>query len=85
MTPSPSASSPRCGSRASETDVVDELLRPEPVRVDGERAWAALRRDKKALGGRARLVLLEEPGKPKFPVELPDEEIRRELDALIAK
>ena len=67
------------------TDVVDELLRPEPVRVDGERAWAALRRDKKALGGRARLVLLEEPGKPKFPVELPDEEIRRELDALIAK
>ncbi len=31
-----------------ETDIVDELLRPEPVRVDGERAWAALRRDKKA-------------------------------------
>jgi shikimate kinase / 3-dehydroquinate synthase len=68
-----------------ETDVVDELLRPEPVPVDGERAWAALRRDKKAVGGRTRLVLLEELGKPMFPVELPDEDIRRELDALIAK
>ncbi len=68
-----------------ETDVIDELLRPEPVAVDGERAWAALRRDKKAVGGRTRLVLLEELGKPMFPVELPDEDIRRELDALIAK
>jgi shikimate kinase / 3-dehydroquinate synthase len=68
-----------------ETDVVDELLRPEPVWVDEERAWAALRRDKKAAEGRARLVLLEEIGKPIFPVELPDEDIRRELDALIAK
>jgi shikimate kinase / 3-dehydroquinate synthase len=68
-----------------ETDVVEELLRPEPVSVDEERAWAALRRDKKAAEGRARLVLLEEIGKPIFPVELPDEDIRRELDALIAK
>jgi len=68
-----------------DTDVVDELLRPEPVSVDGERAWAALRRDKKAVDGRTRLVLLEEIGKPTFPVELPDEDVRRELDALIAK
>jgi len=68
-----------------ETDVVDELLRPEPVSVDEERAWAALRRDKKAVDGRTRLVLLEEIGKPTFPVELPDEDVRRELDALIAK
>jgi shikimate kinase / 3-dehydroquinate synthase len=68
-----------------ETDVVDELLRPEPVRVDEERAWAALRRDKKAVEGRTRLVLLEEIGKPIFPVELPDDDVRRELDALIAK
>ncbi|HLM33389.1 MAG TPA: bifunctional shikimate kinase/3-dehydroquinate synthase [Gaiellaceae bacterium] len=68
-----------------DTDVVDELLRPEPVSVDEKRAWAALRRDKKAAEGRARLVLLEEIGKPIFPVELPDEDIRRELDALIAK
>ena len=44
-----------------------------------------MRRDKKALDGRIRLVLLEGPGKPIFPVELPDEEVRRELDRLIAK
>ncbi|HYM63686.1 MAG TPA: bifunctional shikimate kinase/3-dehydroquinate synthase [Gaiellaceae bacterium] len=68
-----------------QTDVVEELLRPELVRVDEERAWAALRRDKKGAEGRTRLVLLEEIGKPIFPVELPDENIRRELDALIAK
>ena len=36
-------------------------------------------------GGRTRLVLLEEIGKPIFPVELPDEDVRRELEALIAK
>jgi 3-dehydroquinate synthetase len=29
------------------TDVVDQLLSPKPVRVDRERAWAALGRDKK--------------------------------------
>ncbi len=67
------------------TDVVDELLRPKPVSVDEERAWAALKRDKKAVGGRTRLVLLEEIGKPIFPAELPDEDVRRELRALIAK
>jgi len=68
-----------------ETDVVEELLRPELVRVDEERAWAALGRDKKAEKGRTRLVLLEKTGKPIFPVELPDQDVRRELDALIAK
>ena len=68
-----------------ETDVVEELLRPEPARVDPERAWAAMQRDKKALAGRIRLVLLEGPGKPVFPVELPDAEVRRELERLIAK
>jgi 3-dehydroquinate synthetase/shikimate kinase len=68
-----------------ETDVVEELLRPQPVSVDEARAWAALRRDKKAVEGRTRLVLLEEIGKPVFPVELPEEDVRRELDALIAK
>jgi shikimate kinase / 3-dehydroquinate synthase len=70
---------------AIETDVVDEVLRPEPARVDPERAWHAMQRDKKAQGGRIRLVLLEAPGKPIFPVELADEQIRLELDRLIAK
>ena len=67
------------------TDVVEEILRPEPVRADPERAWDAMKRDKKAQGGRVRLVLLEAPGKPIFPVELADADVRRELDRLIAE
>jgi shikimate kinase/3-dehydroquinate synthase len=66
------------------TDPVDELLHPRPVRADRERAWAALRRDKKAVGGRIRLVLLDAPGRPRAGVDLPDEDVRRELDLLIA-
>jgi shikimate kinase / 3-dehydroquinate synthase len=66
------------------TDVVEEVLRPEPIRVDRERAWSALGRDKKAAGGRTRVVLLPEPGRPEYGVELPDTEVRAALDALIA-
>jgi 3-dehydroquinate synthetase len=65
------------------TDVVEEVLRPRPVRVDAERAWAALRRDKKAADGRIRLVLLGDDG-PVWPAELPEPEVRAALDALIA-
>ncbi len=67
-----------------DTDVVDELLAPVPVRVDREAAWAALARDKKARGGTPRLVLLDGPGKPRYDVELPEAEIRAALDSLIA-
>jgi shikimate kinase/3-dehydroquinate synthase len=67
------------------TDVVEEVLAPQPVRVSLERAWAALRLDKKFAAGRPRLVLLEEPGRPVVDVELPDDAIRAELDRLIAK
>jgi 3-dehydroquinate synthetase len=66
-----------------ETDVVADVLRPKPVRVDRERAWAALQRDKKARDGRIRLVLLERPGKPVFPVELPESEVRAALASLV--
>ena len=66
------------------TDVVDEVLSPDRVRVDRERAWAAMKRDKKGREGRIRLVLLEDYGKPVFPVELPDDEVRRELERLVA-
>jgi 3-dehydroquinate synthetase len=52
--------------------------------VDRERAWAALQRDKKARDGRIRLVLLERPGQPVFPVELPESDVRQALDELIA-
>jgi len=66
------------------TDVVERLLAPEPIRVDRERAWQALRRDKKARDGRIRLVLLEEPGRPLPGVEAPEADVRAALDALIA-
>ena len=60
------------------TDVVEEILRPEPVRVDRERAWAALGRDKKQ-----GLVLLGDDG-PRWEVDVPAEDVRRALDELIA-
>ena len=43
-----------------------------------------MRLDKKARAGRIRLVLLEELGRPAFPVELPEDEVRTALDALVA-
>jgi 3-dehydroquinate synthetase len=67
-----------------DTRPVEEQLRPEPVRVNREAAWAAMARDKKVVDGRPRLVLLEEPGKPRVGVELPPDEVRAALDALIA-
>jgi len=67
-----------------DTGAVEETLAPKPARVDPERAWEALRRDKKGEGGRIRLVLLERPGVPRWPAELPDDEVRRALDGIIA-
>ena len=67
-----------------DTGAVEEVLAPEPVRVDRDAAWAALGRDKKARGGRTRLVLLEAPGKPVIGVERPDDEVRAALNDLIA-
>ena len=67
-----------------DTSVVEEQLRPRPVRVDRERAWAALQRDKKRANGAVRLVLLERPGRPQTDVSLPDAVVRRALDDLIA-
>ena len=71
--------------RLSGRDIgqVEEILRPKPVRVDRQRAWAALQRDKKVVGGELRLVLLEADG-PRWDVSVPAEDVRRELDALIA-
>ena len=66
------------------TDAVEAVLSPEPVRVDRDRAWAALGRDKKSANGRPQLVLLEKPGLPRIDVELPEAEIRAALDSLIA-
>jgi shikimate kinase / 3-dehydroquinate synthase len=61
------------------TDVVEEVLAPKPVRVDRERAWGALLRDKK---GALNIVLLGDDGG--FVTELPEADVRRALDELIA-
>src|SRR5689334_3800038 len=61
------------------TEVVEEVLSPEAVRVDRDRAWDALLRDKK---GRLRLVLLGEEGG--FVTEVPEADVKRALDELIA-
>jgi shikimate kinase / 3-dehydroquinate synthase len=63
---------------------VESELAPAPVRVDLERAWEAMKRDKKAADGKIRLVLLPRNGRPEWPVELPDADVRRELERLIA-
>jgi shikimate kinase / 3-dehydroquinate synthase len=68
-----------------DTRDVERELAPEPVRVDPERAWAALGRDKKAEGGSPRLVLLDAPGRPRVGVEVPAADVRAALDALIAR
>jgi shikimate kinase / 3-dehydroquinate synthase len=67
------------------TEVVEDVLAPEPVAVDAERAWAAMQRDKKNRAGRIRLVLLEDPGRPVFPAELPEDDVRTALLELIRK
>jgi shikimate kinase / 3-dehydroquinate synthase len=67
-----------------DTTPVEEQLRPRPVKVDRDAAWAAMSRDKKVVDGRPRLVLLEAPGKPRIGVELPPADVRAALDELIA-
>jgi len=61
------------------TDVVEEVLAPESVRVDRELAWDALLRDKK---GRLRLVLLGDEGG--YVTEVQEADVRSALDELIA-
>jgi len=75
----------RAALRLSGRDIgqVEEILRPKPVEVDRDRAWAAMQRDKKAVGGELRLVLLGDDG-PRFDVAVPAAEVRAALDELIA-
>jgi shikimate kinase/3-dehydroquinate synthase len=63
-----------------DTAPVDEALEPAPVRVDRERAWQALLRDKK---GRLRIVLLDDDSAREE--ELSEADVRAALDALIAE
>jgi len=74
----------RLSGLPDEERLVVEVLAPEPVAVDADRAWAALARDKKTEGARPRLVLLEAAGRPRWGVEVPEADIRRALSGLIA-
>ena len=65
-----------------DTADVERELDPQPVRVDRERAWEALLRDKKARGDEIRLVLLGEDGPSS--AERPAADVRRALERLIA-
>ena len=53
------------------------------MRVDRDRAWAAMQRDKKTVGSELRLVLLGDDG-PAWDVAVPAADVRRALDELIA-
>jgi 3-dehydroquinate synthetase len=64
------------------TDAVEEVLAPQPVEVDRDRAWEALQRDKKSTGGDLTLVLLGDEGG--FRAKVPELDVRRALDELIA-
>ena len=64
------------------TDAVEEVLAPEPARVDRERAWQALKRDKKSTGGELTLVLLGDEGG--LTANVPEADVRHALDELIA-
>jgi 3-dehydroquinate synthetase/shikimate kinase len=64
------------------TDTVVDVLAPVPVKVDRERAWEALKRDKKSIGGELTLVLLGDDGG--YTTSAPETDVRRALDELIA-
>jgi 3-dehydroquinate synthetase len=64
------------------TDDVERELAPQPVRVDPERAWQALLRDKKRTGDAINVVLLGDDG-PLVETR-PADDVRRELERLIA-
>jgi 3-dehydroquinate synthetase len=66
-----------------DTADVEHELAPAPARVDPERAWQALLRDKKRTGDAINLVLLGENGP--YVEARPAEDVRRELERLIAR
>jgi len=64
-----------------DTQVVEKELDPKPVRVDPDRAWQALLRDKKRSGGAINLVLLGPEGPVVEP--RPADEVRAALQSLV--
>lgn len=73
----------RLSELEDEAATVEEILRPQRVHVDRDTAWDALLRDKKAVDGRPRVVLLEGPGRPLLGVDLDPAALRGALDGLI--
>lgn len=74
----------RLSGNTDGVETVERVLRPARVAVDADAAWSALARDKKARSGSPRLVLLEPGRPPAWGQELPETEIRRALEELIA-
>ena len=66
---------------AQPTDVVEEVLQPQPVQADPDAAWAAMKRDKK---GEGVFVLLEAPGRP-ILTTVSDDDARTALNGLIRR
>jgi shikimate kinase/3-dehydroquinate synthase len=64
-----------------DTGPVTDALDPQPVKVDRDRAWEALQRDKKRSGDDINLVLLGDDG-PYLEARSPDQ-VRAALDTLI--
>ena len=69
------------GLSGRDPEPVVVALDPKPVRVDRERAWQALLRDKKRAGGEINVVLLGDDG-PTVEARTADE-VRAALDSLI--
>jgi shikimate kinase/3-dehydroquinate synthase len=64
-----------------DTAPVVDALDPQPVKVDRDRAWEALQRDKKRTGDAINLVLLGDDGP--YLEARPADEVRAALDTLI--
>jgi shikimate kinase/3-dehydroquinate synthase len=64
-----------------DTAPVVDALDPQPVKVDRDRAWEALQRDKKRTGNDINLVLLGDDGP--YLEARPADEVRAALDTLI--
>ena len=79
---SPSGCSRPSASRVATPRRSSANWRRRPVKVDPERAWQALLRDKKRSGDAINLVLLGDDGP--FVDARPAAEVRRELERLIA-
>jgi len=72
------------GLDPSVREEVEVVLPVDPAAVDAQAAWDAMAHDKKSRDGRLRFVLLAAPGRPVYGTEIPDEDVRAELERLVA-